>query len=194
MAKAYTLPATEEGHHAPPRTIMQGSVEDGFDAGYEERDVQFKPLFMWSAAILAMAFGTMIFVWGYMAFMVDFMHKEEAALPPAFVAEQVPPLPRLLPNRFDEEPRMKKGEPLQMPWEYGAEERAKARDEAAAHGLFDKDTGLPYIPKEAIDEVMQSAGGAPSPQAATLRPRLEGTKYEMPSDSSGGLRMENKLK
>lgn len=192
MAKAYTLPASEEGHHAPPRTIMQGSVDDGFDGGYEERDVQFKPLFLWSAAILVMALGTMVFVWGYMAFMLDYMGKEEAALPPVMVQPQIPPEPRLLPNVIDSAKRPK--EPLQMPWEYGEEERVAAKAKAAEHGLWDKNTGLPYLPKESIDAVMRSAGGAPAPSSATIRPRLDGTNYELPSDSSGGLRMENRQK
>jgi hypothetical protein len=194
MAKAYTLPASEEGHHAPPRTIMQGSVDDGFDGGYEERDVQFKPLFAWSAAILVMALGTMVFVWGYMAFMLDMMEKEEAALPPVMVQPQTPPAPRLLPNVIDEGPRMRAHEPLQMPWEFGGEERVAAKAKAAEHGLWDKDTGLPNLPKESIDAVMRSAGGAPAPSSATFRPRMDGTNYDLPSDSSGGLRMENRLK
>ena len=123
MAKAYTLPSAEEGHHAPPRTIMQGSVDDGFDGGYEERDVQFRPLFAWSAAILVMALGTMVLVAGYMAFMLDHMGKEEAALPAVTLQPQTPPEPRLLPNVIDSAKRPPR-EPLQMPWEYGAEKRA----------------------------------------------------------------------
>ena len=192
MAKAYTLPATEEGHHAPPRTIMQGSVEDGFDGGYEERDVQFRPLFAWSAAILVMALGTMVIVWGYMAFMLDHMGKEEAALPAVTLVPRTPPEPRLLPNVIDAAKRP--GAPLQMPWEYGEEKREAARDQAVEHGLWDKNTGLPYLPKESIEAVMKSAGGASTPQSPTLRTRMDGTRYELPSDSSGGLRMENKLK
>jgi hypothetical protein len=192
MAKAFILPASEEGHHAPSRTIMQGSVEDGFDGGYEERDVQFAPLFMWSAGILGLVIFTLIFVAGGMHFMLDQIAQEEAKMPAVMAVTQDPPEPRVLPNRIDSAKRP--GMPLQMPYEWGEEKRDDAKEVAAEHGLFDKNTGLPYLPKESIDAVMRSSGGAPTPGSDTVRPQMDGTSYELPSDSSGGVRMENKLK
>ena len=118
---------------------------------------------------------------------------EKPAAVPSLVFElpQIPPEPRVLPNVIDAKKRP--DEPLQMPIDIGREWRAGEQSKLNEYKLRDPETGLPMIPDDAIAYAQRTAGGGVTPTAGTPRPVLDGTRYEMPSEASGGLRSENKL-
>lgn len=194
---AHTLDPDDD-HFIPDRTIPQGTQWYAVDGAHEERDVNVPTLIRWGIGLIVLTAGTCLLIFG--AFSVA-LNQEKAAPKPTSVMMQptIPPLPRLIPNRIDEEERTKlaglpagKSLPLQDPIAYHQEQKALEAPEAASLGLLDLQTKLPVLPEGAVEAVntLNGKGGA-SAHAADENARIE---WIAPSDMSGGINNEDRLR
>jgi hypothetical protein len=170
-------------HWVPERTTPQGTLAHSVDSGHEDRDVLIGPVLRWLAGLGVVTAVCMVGV----GVIFPILAAREKAMdqPPSvvFTADQTPPEPRLLPNPVQQAERPL--EPLPMPIDYGRQVRKEEKRSLAEHGLF-RD-GLPAIDPEKARAVAAeiAAKGAPDAPAAALT---------MPSDGSGGLRTEDRLR
>ena len=77
------------------------------------------------------------------------------------------------------------------PLEYRAEEVEKERQALAGIGLWDEKTGRPMVPDQALAGIITPRQPAGSAGQGELP---QGLVEPMPSDSSGGVNWENRLR
>jgi hypothetical protein len=179
--------ANHHVHEIPERTTPQGTQEEGVEFGHEERDVNFRPVFRWFIALAAVTGLTQLMLaLGLAAWM---KHEEKLDVPPSrvFAVQQQAPEPRLLPNPVDSPPTSR--EPQIGPMEALRFFRQREDQALQRHGLQDAQTGLPTLPPRAVAAVTAQ----PTAPAPGGRPR-DALTQPMPSSSSGGTAMENRLR
>jgi hypothetical protein len=172
----------EEDHYAPSQTYMQGYQIYGVGHVHEESDVQSRVIIPWWIGLGVFTLVMMLITWIGFAVLHRQELAREAELIPSemFRAPQVPPEPRLLPNPVDHRPQP--FEPMPGPIEYREDIQHQEDRQLEALGLLDPATGLPRVPEEALRAVATQPDAAGRP----TRP--------MPSDASGGTRVEDRLR
>jgi hypothetical protein len=188
----------DDEHVAPVATIPQGMQTPGVEFGHEERDILLQPLLGWFAAlavVVAVTIGVMrvgFELWD------NAMKDQEAKAAPRFRLRIVPPAPRILPNPIDSGPL---DQALWLPPERPKGELERQDRNAAGLGLYDTKEQSPHISDDLVRKVAarpEAAGaGAMSPGTA-----VEGAdghepgrpQENMPSDASGGLATEDRIR
>jgi len=177
-------------HFAPTRTTPQGTQADGVEHGHEERDIYLPAIIRWFA-VLGITVGVVFTVmWGFMTVMTGRAGRNQ--VPAVFETRQTPPTPRLLPNPVDDPATPTK--PIPMPPEIMAQIINEENHALQQIGLQDSATGLPHIPPDAAATVARQAAPLGSGAAAVDPAADTGVIQWMPSDASGGTRMENRLR
>lgn len=175
--------AEDDEHIAPSRTMPQGTQEHGVDHGHEERDVNLPALLRWAAGLVVLTVAVQLFLWGVFYLLLARETTKDVFPSQLFVAKQVPPLPRLVPNPVDA--RERPVGPLQDPMEH-LQEFLKREDRSLERlGLIDGSTGLPRLPDSAL-EALVPPGARTGVRTLVVQPA--------PSDSSGGTTTENALR
>src|SRR6187397_1913547 len=95
-------------HHdeetVPERTTPQGTQEHGVEHGHEEKDVSFRPLFLWFGFLSVIVIITILVVtFGYNLW-AERTRPDDVAFSPVFTQQPIPPAPRVLPNPIDSHP------------------------------------------------------------------------------------------
>jgi len=170
--------AHDDEEIAPEITVPQGIQFEGIPPGWEERDINIGAFFRWMAGLFVSTALTFAIVWG--AFQLLMKREADRDIVPSEIVarKQVPPPPRLLPNRIDYP--LGESQYVPDPPEIGQWERAAQNEAMAKRGLFDRETGLPIVPDNVAQRVIAAEGGsagAPGGPVQTV----------MPSDASGGL-------
>jgi hypothetical protein len=205
--------AHSHGHDedkVPERTTPQGSQELGVESGHEGTDVRLRPVTRWFIGLaISLAFFEVALLGAYIVWRER--EQRKITVPsPLFLTRQVPPQPRLWPNRFDwpggaGEDRLRGGRRTIVPDPPGIQraERARELQAAADLGLADPRTGLSQLPDLAVSAVLANQGRTAVPGAPRPVPGREGTSSPpgtaltgpldrlMPSSSSGGTMPEN---
>ncbi len=179
----HSIPAKQapnpDSHYEPERTTPQGTQSYSVVTGHEERDVILPPIFISFAILFAftiVVFIGMFFAYGQYAKMED---ARDAQMPEMLRRQQAPPRPRLLPNIADN-PDWKKSMVI-GPMEYLEQVRADEEHQLEKLGLWKAEEGVASLPPAAAQVATAGEGG-------------EGAQDRMPSDSSGGLSTENRLR
>jgi hypothetical protein len=192
----------QEEHPAPLRTTPQGTqsvaVTPG-ETGYEQRDTNFWQLVRWFIGLEFTLIATLALVYVAYHQWQAWAHTTDALPSPLLSRTQVPPEPRILPNPVDSGPTFDRVpfSILQSAPESLPAHREEERKKQEELGLIDPVTGKPALPEDAVRKVLQAEGGssAPAPRPADAGGAAPPeTRYEMPSDPSGGTRTEDLLR
>jgi hypothetical protein len=174
----------DDEHHAPERTYMQGTQDHDRIATWERRDIVIPALAKWMAGLGVVVAIVMVILIGMFAGLMSLERNGDRIPSPVFTERVPPPMPHLYPNPDDAAAR--KLEPLAGPDDFYHREKAVEDAEATKIGLIDPKTGLAVIPDATAQKVLARSGGQ---QATQELPRME-----MPSEGSGGLRTDNRLR
>jgi hypothetical protein len=176
-----------EEDHVPAQTTPQGTLALTVDQGIEERDINIPAVIKWLGGLLAVCVATQIFLWGIFG-LLENLEKSRDRIPSAlFLSHPDPPAPRLLPN-----PALAREHPTQAlpgPIEYHQEQKEIENEGLIRAGLLDPETRLPVIPGRASQQ-LGVPQGRQTPTLGTASPLADA----MPSDSSGGISMEDRLR
>ena len=176
----------DDEHHAPERTYMQGTQDHDQMATWERRDINAPALIKWIVGLGVVVAVVMVILIGMFAGLMAYERGQDKQIPSAiFVERQAPPAPYLYPNPDDHD--LRKLEPMAGPADFYLRERAVENEKVAGAGLMDLKSGLATMPEAAVQKVLatsKSAGGAED----------ELPRVEMPADSSGGLRTNDRLR
>ncbi len=187
----YVDPHLQDDDHAEPpvRTTPQGTQFYGVEHGHEDRDVNVPVLVRWFFYVAALSIGaSVVLIFG----MQLLMARERATMAPPSALRQIqvdPPMPRLIPNPTDE--RGREGLPHVGPIEYHVAFKQAENEQLQALGLYDTESNLMVLPENAAQAVQNLNGGAVSPTGAAAGDQIE---WIMPSDASGGLGNEDRLR
>jgi hypothetical protein len=178
--------ARREGHEEVPEfTTPQGTQENGVDFQHEERDLDVRDLVHWFIGLAGTTLFLVLVLWGVFHLLTVREDRKDVVPSEMFTTREEPPLPRLLPNPVDAR-RQPRG-PLQGPLEYGFEQREMENRKLEELGLRNRETGRAAIPEAALQGVLAAGPAANGP--------AEQSPLEvMPSDSSGGLSTEDRLR
>lgn len=211
--------AVEEFH--VEHTTPQGTQADGVEFGHENRDVKLRALLAWFTGLVVMMIVVFVAMWGLFAGLAAYQSGHDVMPTPMYTAGQhIPPgQPQVLPN-LDQKPngphlpwevgqaernrenrqlvgmglsRETGGEAEQTMVSTGAKGEAKMPED----GSF-----MPDLPPDAVTMVAaeQPKGAAAASPTPALSPMVlpSGVRSEqpdvdrMPSQSSGGLRVEGR--
>jgi hypothetical protein len=205
------------GHHgddevAPDVTTVQGLQVAGLEYGHEEADINLGSTLRWFAALTVVVVFTLGLISGALA-LYERTADDRTVDSQVFQQPQIPPKPRILPNPVDWP-----GGALEKPVEAPPKELEVLREQEAE--LLQK-AGLmqgteQHIPQDVVTAVATKYGsptghGSPAPggtggaeghgpetshKPGTSTPGQTESPVQdsMPSDSSGGLSTENRLK
>ncbi|MFN3648757.1 MAG: hypothetical protein ACK47B_04175 [Armatimonadota bacterium] len=186
------LQAEDEDHIAPTVTLPQGTQEYGVEFGHEERDVNFRPVVWWIAGLFITTAILCVALYFAYNLMLD-NTREASQLPSPVFREKIERAgPPLVPSPDLQQGREK--DPLIGPLEYRAEIVAEEQRQLTEIGFWDAERGTPIVPQQALTGVTTGQGpqtGATGAGAGALPPAFA---EPMPSDSSGGLNWENRLR
>jgi len=178
-----------EEEDAPLRTTPQGTQEYGVVNGHEERDVNFRSVIGWFAALGVSTVVIIGVLFGMFRGLEWWQRSQERLPSPLFAQRQEPPLPRLLPNPVDARLSPRLG--LLGPIEYHDDVKKAEDVELLRMGLLNKDTGLPELPAQAVADLTGApAAGAPPTTGAPE----DALRQAIPADSSGGTTLEDRLR
>jgi hypothetical protein len=172
-----------EEDHVPARTTPQGSLALTVDQGIEEKDIDIPAVIKWLGGLLALCVATQLLLWGVFG-LLENVEKSRDRVPSAlFLAKPAPPEPRLLPN-----PKLAQEYPNEMP-QYHEKQKQLENEELIRAGLLDAESGRPVLPAQAVRQLGVPVGRQTPPVGA------ESTLADpMPSDSSGGISTEDRLR
>jgi hypothetical protein len=176
----------DDVHFVPERTTMQGSQEGGPLHGHELIDADVRQMLQatgWLAAVIALC---LLVSAGFFYFLKGWQERREGAPSRLMAGSRVPPLPRLLPNPVDS-PRANIG-----PMEFLADHLKKENATLDKLGLRDTATGAAKLPDAAVSQSFPNISATATP--ANQGPVIDGLAAPLPSDSSGGLQLENRLR
>lgn len=187
----YVDPHLQDDDHAEPpvRTTPQGTQFYAVEHGHEERDVDVPVLIRWFFYVAALSIGaSVVLVFG----MQLLAARERATQAPLSALRQIqvdPPLPRLIPNPTDE--RGREGLPQVGPIEYHLAFKQAENEQLQALGLYDMEAKSMVLPENAAQAVQSLNGGAAATAGAAAGDQVQ---WIMPSDASGGLGNEDRLR
>jgi hypothetical protein len=185
-----------EGFSLPSVTTPQGTQENGVLKGHEEKDINFRSVINWFVLLAIITIVSQVaLAFGY-KYLIRFSIQKDQPPSQMFAERKAPPQPRLLPNPVDSQ-KLPSYTPITTlgPGPVGETERSKEMSEAAGLGLWDAKTGTPELPASAVQSLRRRGalaslpGGADSTQTVS-----DGSKQLMPTYSSGGLTMEDRLR
>jgi hypothetical protein len=183
-------------HHAPTRTTPQGTQAQGVEFGHEGRDLSFRPIFYWFGGFLIFLGLSLLMLHTTMGLWTAKEARETALPSPLFAQQQEIPAPRILPNPIDSGLNpMEVGQryPEALPADHEQE-----MEDAVRVGVVDATTREPALPTGAVSKVLSqngaAGGGAPAPAGAGEQGATSAVRELMPSDSSGGRAMEDRLR
>lgn len=186
-------PTTSELH--PPVTMPQGTQHRGVEFGHEHRDINVRSIMVWFAVLGLVVALTYALLYG-MFKLLDYFEARKDVAASAVLAEQVlPPPPRLLPNPVDSVNHP--NSPMLGPGEWMVIERSREYRALNEIGLWDPGANQGRIPNSVLERVAREGSqgvpppiwGVPTEEAANA-----GMMSPLPSDSSGGRRLENGLR
>jgi hypothetical protein len=163
---------------------MQGTQDHDRIATWERRDIVIPALAKWMGGLGVVVVIVMVILVGMFAGLMSFERNRDKVPSPVFTQRVPPPMPHLYPNPDDAAALPL--EPLAGPDDFYHREKAVEDTETAKVGLLDPKTGLAAIPDAAMQKVLARSG---SQTATEELPRME-----MPSEGSGGLRTDNRLR
>jgi hypothetical protein len=182
-------PHLEEHETAPLVTCPQGVQVTGQTGAYEATDVNIAALVPWVIA-LGVSVALVMLLTGGAFVALEYRERMRHQVPsPLFQGQTVHPEPRLLPNPVDSPPEA--GVPPMGPVEYGARYRELEEADLVRLGLFNPESRTADIPPMIMERVTTA------PDSALTHPdvhRVDGLTLPMPSVSSGGTRLENRLR
>jgi len=214
----------DDEEQAPLFTTPQGTQEGGVEHGHEEKDVTFRPLINWFLLLGAVVIVTVFAVWLGFTFWMEHATRSEKLPSEVYASpvQPPPPLPRLLPNPADDAPGRNQAQIGPTEFRHRFQQAVDARLNQVE--LRDSRTGLPKLPTDAVQAVIGAqgstaslAGAVPKAEGAPGASKAEGegaegnpnTSYtgrapgegpdqlkeqDLPTDSSGGTRMEDRLR
>jgi len=179
-------------HALPEFTTPQGTQADGVAHGHEERDTNLSAIFKWFTAVFVATVLTIVVLAVAYRFWENQV-KQADVVPPMLRHSQTPPEPRLIPNPVDDAPTGL--DPIRGPIERHAEYEILVNEELQKIKLLDGGTGLPTIPDDVAERVIQrESGQGTQPAPAAARPGIGPGFWAQPSDPSGGTVFENHLR
>jgi hypothetical protein len=185
-------PHLQEEHYAPAITVPQGTQAVSVDYGYEERDINYRSMVRWFASLAAATGLILLTLFGAFRFLDEREERKDRLPSPLLGVKIPPPAPNLLSD----------------PITYHEEQSRIEDEQLKAADLLNKDTGLPRLPADAARKVLSNQGaalstggarGAGSSPGGAAGPGSAGTRKNeilepMPSESSGGMSMEDRLR
>jgi hypothetical protein len=205
--------AHDDDHKAPERTTVQGTQTLGLMHGHEETDIVLGPVFRWFGVLALVVAIVLVMLGAAFGIWTTNAEKRDRLPSTVFEGRQDPPAPRLWPNPTDNPG----GHNIILPEppEIGAAERNRESAELAKLGFYDAETRMPRLPDSVHEggpasvtgtaglqggppgarERGEGTGGAQGPGEVTDAPlREKSLAQTMPSDSSGGLSTENRMR
>ncbi len=179
---AHTDPHDDD-HGVPERTTPQGIQAYGVHHAHETLDARMRPVMMLVALLFVVTFGTIGLIIGVMRVYEKMTPSLTDAPSPHFLVQQVPPEPRLLPNRIDAE--LRPLEPHEGPVEYRLRQEKPVHEALEQLGLMDRESALPALPTALIEKAHPGSSTA-SAGITVLQP--------VPSETSGGTTTEDALR
>ena len=179
--------SAHDDHGVPARTLPQGTQAYGTIGLHEQRDILFAPIGKWFlglAIFTVLVLVGMAFVFRQMLADADRADEAAEAARPILMTQQQHPEPRMLPNPVDDNDPHK---PLVGPGEYLLEVREEEEKKLFDAGLWERDEKLPRLQQGAVAQVLSRVNGTPAVTGS-------GSEERMPSDSSGGLATEDRLR
>ena len=151
-------------------TTPQGTQEQGVESGHDDRDIDIRAVMVWLRSLAIMAIVSILAMWGMFVGLSALQEPKDVVSSPFFLTKNQPrpPHPRLLPE----------------PWEALDQETKQENMQLEKYHLVDE-KGDPKLPDNAVGLVKEAQNQGTAQNQQTWQ-----TMRAMPSDSSGGTKME----